>query len=205
MHIPGHCGQMNFQTQKQILRTEIRQRRVTLSDKEARNLKIHSNTISLTEMQSAERVMVYVGYRSEVSTKPLISQLLSAQKTVFVPWCDEDELQLFRLESLDDLQPGAFSIPEPIDELRVMKDRQGKPADLDVVVLPGIAFDRQGGRLGQGKGYYDRLLADVSSKCTLIGLAFDVQLVEEVPMEPHDVRLDILITESDLYRRSASS
>jgi 5-formyltetrahydrofolate cyclo-ligase len=86
-----------------------------------------------------------------------------------------------------------------------MKDRQGKPADLDVVVLPGIAFDRQGGRLGQGKGYYDRLLADVSSKCTLIGLAFDVQLVEEVPMEPHDVRLDILITESDLYRRSASS
>ncbi|MDC0262347.1 5-formyltetrahydrofolate cyclo-ligase [Planctomycetaceae bacterium] len=196
---------MNFQTQKQLLRTEIRQRRVALSDKEARSLKIHGNTISLAELQSAQRVMVYVGYRSEVSTVPLISHLLSAQKTVLVPWCDNDELRLFRLESLDDLQPGAFGIPEPTDELRVIRDRQGTPAELDVVVLPGIAFDRQGGRLGQGKGYYDRLLADVSPKCTLIGLAFDVQLVEEVPTEPHDVRLNILVTESDLYRRSASS
>lgn len=142
--------------------------------------------------------MVYVGYRSEVRTDALISQLLPAGKAVHVPWCDNDQLRLFRLESLSELQPGAFGIPEPPAELRHIPQRAGDACDLDVVVVPGIAFDRAGRRLGQGKGYYDRLLRDVRDDCILVGLAFDAQIVERVPVTSHDVPVDLIVTESEV-------
>ena len=105
---------------------------------------------------------------------------------------------MFRLESLGELQPGAFGIPEPTAELRSRTERVGRRRDLEVVVVPGLAFDRAGRRLGQGKGYYDRLLSDVSDNCLIVGLAFDVQMVERVPAEAHDVALDVIVTESDV-------
>jgi len=142
--------------------------------------------------------MVYVHYGSEVQTDALISLLLEAGKTVYVPWCDGDELRPFRLESLSELQPGAFGILEPSAKQRERPDRAGRAGDLEVVVVPGIAFDRAGRRLGQGKGYYDRLLSNVSDTCVLVGLAFDIQLVEGVPVEAHDVALDFIVTESEV-------
>jgi len=163
-------------------------------------LTIQQSAISLPELESAERVMVYVGSRSEVETRHLIDELLRLDKTLFVPWCDGDELRLFRLQSINELQPGAFGIPEPKHELRLLPDRQIDSAKIDVVFLPGLAFDAQGGRLGQGKGYYDRLLESVSQNCILIGLAFDVQLIEEVPTEPHDIKMDLIVTESEVIR-----
>jgi len=149
--------------------------------------------------------MVYVGYRSEVATSDLLLRLLEERLDVYVPWCELDQMRLFRLQSADELTPGAFGIPEPDSELRSDPDRLGDLAVLDAIVLPGIAFDRQGGRLGQGRGYYDRLLNAVSPECILIGLAFDVQMIEIIPVESHDISCDVIVTESEVIRCSPLS
>lgn len=193
---------MNFQNHKQSLRRKTRQSRVDLTNREERSTQIQQSALSLPELHNAQHVLVYVGYRSEVSTRFLIQELLHVGKSIYVPWCENDELRLFRMESLEELQPGAFNIPEPPVDLRTRKDRQGKATSLDAIFLPGLAFDFNGNRLGQGKGYYDRLLAEVSENCTLIGLAFAVQVVEEVPTEPHDVPLDVIVTDEKVIRCS---
>lgn len=189
---------MDTPAHKQHLRQQIRTQRVNLPDRNVRSHQIQQTAWNLTQIQSVQSVMVYVGHRSEVQTDWLISQLLAAGSTVFVPWCADHELQLFRLQSLDELQPGAFGIPEPSSESKADSDRIGQADELDVVLVPGIAFDRAGYRLGQGKGYYDRLLSQISEACLLVGLAFDMQLVERVPVESHDVALDLIVTESQV-------
>lgn len=194
---------MDHPTDKQQLRSEIRKQRVSLTDREGRSEQIQRSAAALSEIVNAEQVMVYVGYRSEVATGQLIDKFLSAGKSVVVPWCQGEELQLFRLKSVSELQPGAFGIPEPMEELRTLPERQIEVRTLDAVFLPGIAFDRQGNRLGQGKGFYDRLLSEVSEKCILIGLSFEVQLVDDVPTEPHDISLDLIVTESEIIRLSS--
>lgn len=183
---------------KQLLRQQIRAQRVNLEDRELRSEQIQRTAWNLLQIQSARSVMVYVSYRSEVQTGSLISHLLEAGKTVVVPWCSAEELNLFRLESLEELRPGAYGIPEPSHELKQDSDRIGRAEELDVVLVPGIAFDRAGHRLGQGRGYYDRLLDEVRDECVLIGLAFDIQIVEEVPVEAHDVALNLIVTESEI-------
>jgi 5-formyltetrahydrofolate cyclo-ligase len=189
---------MDTQTLKSELRRQIRQQRVDLAHRKRRSDRIQQTAGDLPAIQSAQTIMVYVGYRSEVRTDALTSRLIEEGKTVYVPWCDDDELRPFRLESLGELQPGTFGILEPPAELKQRPERRGLASDLEIVLVPGIAFDRSGHRLGQGKGYYDRLLSDVSDDCVIVGLAFDAQLVERVPVEPHDVTLDLIVTESEV-------
>ncbi|MBD3674740.1 MAG: 5-formyltetrahydrofolate cyclo-ligase [Planctomycetaceae bacterium] len=191
---------MNFQDEKQALRRQTRESRINLVHREDRSTRIQQATLGLPALRNAREIMVYVGYRSEVATQKLIRKLLQSEKTVYVPWCEENELKLFRLESFEELQPGAYDIPEPPVELRDQRDRQGSAETLDLIFVPGLAFDRRGNRLGQGKGYYDRLLSAVSDECILIGLAFGVQLVEKVPTEAHDVPLDLIVTEDEVIR-----
>lgn len=193
---------MNFHPSKHELRQKIRQRRLDLDDRVDRSQRIQQSALSLPELQKTESLLVYVGYRSEVATLDFINQLLLAGKTVFVPWCKENELRIFRLQDLEELQPGAFGIPEPPADLRLQTSRVGRVDDLGAVIVPGVAFDHRGNRLGQGKGYYDRLLANVSDNCLLIGFAFAAQLVEQIPTESHDIRLDLIVTEETLIRCS---
>lgn len=193
---------MDTRTLKQQLRRETRQRRIDLPDRQRRGEQIQQSAGNLPQLRKAEHIMIYVGHRSEVQTGTLISRLLAAGKHVYVPWCDGEELRLFRLESGVELQPGAFGIPEPPPELRRLSGRTGRASDLQAVLVPGIAFDRRGHRLGQGKGYYDRLLSQVSHGCVSIGLAYDIQLVERIPTETHDVALDLIVTESEIVQVS---
>jgi 5-formyltetrahydrofolate cyclo-ligase len=116
-----------------------------------------------------------------------------------VPYCEADELELFQLEHLDELAPGAMGILEPRLELRRCFDRKVVPVDLDLIVTPGLAFDRRGGRLGYGKGYYDRLLHQIRADATKLAVCFECQLVPEIPLLPHDIRMDVLVTEKAVY------
>jgi len=189
---------MESHLQKSELRKQIRKRRIDLPNRRQLGEQIQYAVENLPVCQSAQSVMVYVGYRSEVRTDALIPRLLEAGKTVYVPWCDEDELRLFRLETASELTPGAFGILEPPAELREDPKRAGQPSELDIVLVPGLAFDRAGGRLGQGKGYYDRLLSNVSDDCVIVGLAFDIQMVQRVPVEIHDIAIDFVVTELEV-------
>ncbi|HSG71095.1 MAG TPA: 5-formyltetrahydrofolate cyclo-ligase [Planctomycetaceae bacterium] len=181
---------------KQSIREKIRSLRIALDSRPERSQQILDRLIALPRYQSATNVLAYVGQRSEVQTLPLIEQRLRDSEPTFVPWCDEGRLKLFRLESLGDLESGSYEISEPRHDLRSESSRIVPLSDIDVILVPGIAFDRSGGRLGQGKGYYDKLLQEARPRSTLIGLAFDCQIVDAVPREPHDVPMDLVVTES---------
>jgi 5,10-methenyltetrahydrofolate synthetase len=143
------------------------------------------------EFQRAPRVMAYCSFGSEIDTSSLLRQILGRGKTLLLPKINRGLLEVYLVKDLaTDLVAGMWGILEP-DPARCEAHAL---AEKDLAVLPGVAFDRHGGRVGYGKGYYDRLLA----KCNpvTVAAAFEVQVFDQVPTEPHDARIDRLITEA---------
>ena len=151
---------------------------------------------ALPAIQKAGVFFGYCSYRSEVGTGELINQLLRLGKTVCVPLCHPADMSMAAVRINDphmDLLPGYKGIPEPRPQLA---SRQSIAAtSLEVVIIPGVVFDRRGYRLGYGGGYYDRFLALQAPQALRIGLAFDLQLVDHLPNADHDVPMDLLVTE----------
>lgn len=143
--------------------------------------------------------MLYVGVRSEVGTRPFLLQAIAEGKRVVVPYCVGRDLALFHLQGMEELAASGFGLFEPRPELRADPAKRVDPAELDLVMVPGVAFDRRGGRLGHGKGYYDRLLPRIRCDAPLIAVAFECQLFPEIPMLEHDVFMDRVITEKTIY------
>jgi len=187
---------------KESLRAEVRRLRVGQPDKELLSQVIWKRLIALPEYENARRVIVYIDHRSEVRTRTFLADIWAAKKQVVVPYCEGDDLGLFRMEHLGELEPGTMGILEPQPKLRQDAARAVRLEPSDLIILPGVAFDRQGGRLGQGGGYYDRLLKDAPDGVVCIGIAFECQLVEAVPCMPHDMRVDKVVTEVAVYARS---
>lgn len=185
--------------QKRALRRLVEARRKDQSDREPRSRQILSRAVARPEYQAAHTVMLYVSARSEVGTRSFVPEALASDKRVVVPYCLPDRLQLFRLERFEELSPGTWGIPEPNEQVR-NADREVDVGSIDFFFVPGIAFDRHGGRLGHGKAYFDRLLRHARPDATLAALAFECQLVERVPMAAHDVWMDLVITEQVVYR-----
>ena len=189
----------NLRDLKGALRCQALANRQAQPDKDECSRIICRRLAALPEYAAARVVMLYLHVRSEVRTQPLVAAALGEAKHVVVPCCAGDELELFRLESLEELEVGTFGILEPRRDLRSVPSKQVRPDQLDFVVAPGVAFDRQGGRLGHGKGYYDRLLRRVRADATLVALAYECQLFPEVPMLDNDVPMDKVITERAVY------
>ncbi|MBE9532065.1 MAG: 5-formyltetrahydrofolate cyclo-ligase [Proteobacteria bacterium] len=155
---------------------------------------IEDYLLSLPEFLSAGSVALYAGVQGEVLTDRILLAALTQGKEVYYPKSDVDSLHFYKVEAKGDLSPGRYSIPEPSGE-----GRRVELKELDLIIVPGIAFDRTGSRLGFGKGYYDKELTGVSSP--KIALAFHMQVTRDVlPVEKHDVRMDILITERGVER-----
>jgi len=155
----------------------------------------------MEEFAAAKTVLLYVETRTEVRTLPGFTFALQTGKRIAVPFCHDNELELFRLEDPSELTAGAFGVLEPRPSLRRMADKLIEPAEIDLIQVPGVAFDRNCGRLGHGKGFYDRLLKRCRHDATFVGLAFDCQLFPEIPMAPFDVRMNAVVTESAVHRR----
>lgn len=181
---------------KAAIRRLALDRRAAQMDKDALSRRIGETLLALPEFAAAAAVAIYLDARTEVRTRHALPMLLASGKRIVVPWCDEDELRLFALESPDELASGSFSILEPLPELRQQTTRQVAPVEIDLFVIPGVAFDRSGTRLGHGRGYFDRLLARVRYDATLVGLAFECQLFDNLPSETHDIRMHRIITEN---------
>ncbi len=184
---------------KAEIRKQANDNRRQQPDKERLSEAICARFASLPEYAAAGTVMFYVDVRSEVRTRQFLPTALAQGKRVVIPYCVADELELFRLESLDELAVATFGILEPKRDLRTLPQKRVEPEALDLVMVPGVAFDRQGGRTGHGKGYYDRLLERVRLDAPLIGIAFECQMFPEIPMLPHDIRMDKVITERAIY------
>ncbi len=151
-------------------------------------------------------ILCYVDMRNEVPTRVLLRRLIGEGRSVCVPAivkdCPEDrKMRACEIRDIDkDLKAGTFGIYEPADcicggdcSLRVYL-----PGELDAVIVPGIAFDRKRRRIGYGAGYFDRYLSNVRSDCMKIGLAYEFQVLENVPSEGHDIALDMIITEDEI-------
>jgi len=144
-------------------------------------------------------VLFYVSFRSEVSTRQMLAEAWRAGKRVAVPYCVAGRLELVAIEDPDDLAPGTLGILEPRPELRDNPERRVDPNEPDLIVVPGLAFDRRGNRLGYGQGYYDKLLRLARPDASLVALAFECQLADAVPHLAHDVPVHKILTEQAAY------
>jgi 5-formyltetrahydrofolate cyclo-ligase len=189
----------SLQRQKNQIRMEALRRRDQLQDGETLSRCIFERLANLPEYQLAQTVMVYLDIRSEVRTQCFLSTLWAAGKKVVVPYCHGDELGLFHLKSCKELAPGAMQIPEPASNFRKLAERQVPPEMLDFIIVPGVAFDRHGARIGYGKGYYDKLLQSIRKDAIAVGVCFECQLFPEIPCLSHDVRMSKVVTESAVY------
>lgn len=180
---------------KSKLREEAHARRKDQPDKDELSLKIVNTFRGLPEYQSAQTVMYYLDVRSEVRTRHSLTDALSEGKRIVVPYCVDGFLELFHLTDMADLEVGMYKILEPKEELRSVASKRVQPEELDLVMVPGVAFDARGARMGHGKGYYDKLLEHVRADAPLVALAFECQLFPEIPVAAHDVFMDKIITE----------
>ncbi|MGL4555020.1 MAG: 5-formyltetrahydrofolate cyclo-ligase [Gemmataceae bacterium] len=188
-----------LQTLKKSIREKAHAARNAQADKDEVSKGICQRLIDSPEYQKAGVVMWYVDVRSEVRTRYSLPDALTHGKKIIVPYCVDGELELFHLEHMDELAVGMYRILEPKAELRTVAAKKPAVEELDLVVVPGVAFDRRGGRMGHGFGYYDKLLHKARKDTPLVALAFECQLFDELPTESHDIYMDRLITEQAVY------
>ena len=154
--------------------------------------RIGERVLAMPEYRSAKRVFCYHSLPMEVQTGGLIREMLRQGKEVYLPVVEKGRfMKAIRLRDADAVHRGAFKVMEPDG------DEEIDPAQLDLILTPGLAFDRAGGRIGYGAGCFDRFLPDCRG--TIVGLALEKQLVDRVPMEAHDVYMHQVITEEAVY------
>ena len=185
--------------QKTAIRAAAHAARKAQPDKEAVSQRITDAVMRMPQYQSAGCVMWYVDVRDEARTRHALPAALAQGKRVVVPFCVDGELELFHLLSMDELELGMYKILEPRADLRDVAAKRVAPEELDFVMVPGVGFDRRGGRTGHGKGYYDKLLQHARPDAPLVALAFECQMFDEIPMQPHDIFMDAVVTEDAVY------
>ena len=185
---------------KKAIREQSHANRNAQENKDELSRDIVRTFMSLPEYEAAKTVLFYLDVRSEVRTRHSLEDALAGGKKIVVPYCVEGEvLELFHLEALEELSVGMYRILEPKAELRSRPDKRVDVEDIDLIMVPGVAFDRRGGRTGHGKGYYDKMLEHARPDAPLVALAFECQMFPEIPMQPHDVFMDKVITEQAVY------
>ncbi|MBI1831204.1 MAG: 5-formyltetrahydrofolate cyclo-ligase [Planctomycetes bacterium] len=189
-----------MQELKKKIREQAHANRNAQENKDELSKEICAKFVAMPEYVQAKTVMYYIDVRSEVRTRHDLPNALTQGKKIVVPWCnDKGELELFHLESMEELAIGMYKILEPKKELRMLPAKQVAATDLDIVMVPGVAFDRTGARMGHGKGYYDKLLQHARPDAPLVALAFECQLIPGIPTAPHDIFMDLIITERAIY------
>jgi len=180
---------------KQKTRQEALAKRDALSVEEiaAKSKKIKEKLFELQEFQKAKTIMFYVSVRSEVRTIEMIEEALKAGKKIVVPVCDwrKNEMILSEIHSLEELEEKKFGLCEPKKEFF----RELKAEHVDLVVVPGVAFDENGYRIGYGKGFYDKFFSKLQKRVPKIALAFELQILPAIPNHKHDQKINKIITE----------
>lgn len=180
---------------KRNIRREILRKRDELSPdvRAAKDHLIEDKLLSLAEFREAKTILLYASFRSEVGTLGLIRESLQVGKRTVLPRVDKEKhvLELYEIEDISELTNGYMGIPEPYRSA----DRLLCIDDVDLVIVPGAAFDASGNRLGYGAGYYDILLSNRKRNTTVIALAYEEQIVDFIPAEKHDIRANVIVTD----------
>lgn len=192
--------QEQLAARKTEIRTAAHAARQAQADKDGVSAIITDQVLALPAYQAAKFVMWYVDVRAEVRTRHALPAAVAGDKQIVIPFCVDGELELFHLESMDELEEGMYGILEPKSDLRDVATKRIDVATLDLILVPGVAFDAVGGRTGHGKGYYDKLLENARPDTPLVALAFDCQIFDEIPMQSHDIHMDLVVTQSHVYQ-----
>jgi 5-formyltetrahydrofolate cyclo-ligase len=157
------------------------------------------------EYIQANTVMWYLHCRSEVRTIRAVTSAIESSKRVVIPYCTKDskgnnKLGLWLVEDLAELIAGTWGILEPPKSRWGEKGKEILPEELDLIMVPGVAFDKFGGRLGNGAGYYDRLLFNINPRTHLIAVCYESQMCDKVVMEKHDIYMHSILTEKCTYK-----
>lgn len=176
---------------KQEIRRKIRNRKQLVTETERRDAAraVFAALERTAAFMMADRILMYHSLPDELSTLEFLDKW-HTRKQFFLPRVNGVNLELLPYERTS-LRLGAFHIEEPAE------GTPADPASMELIVVPAVAYDRRGNRLGRGKGFYDRLLS--TTKATTIGVAYDFQLLDELPVEPHDTPVHIVITESHRF------
>jgi 5-formyltetrahydrofolate cyclo-ligase len=179
---------------KREIRSRILKKRSCLTHAEVleKSRRVKQRVFAVKEYKDAKTILFYVSYDNEVSTHEMITESLAMGKRVVVPKVNEKDhtLCLSLLNKWEDLEVCAYNILEPRLECIQVVPLES----VDLMILPGVVFDERGNRIGHGFGYYDRLLQK-ERKGHVLALAFECQIVEKIPVEEHDVRVEKIITE----------
>ena len=181
-------------SRKQNVRSQIAQLKQSLSEREVADFsqKIFNSLLQTDEFQSARCIALYHSIQGEVTTTDILAASRLLGKVIALPVVCGEKMEFHLFTGTEQLSPGAFGIAEPYTSELV------PPEKIDLFIVPGIAFDRKGNRIGRGKGYYDKYLSNIQKP--IIGLCFGFQLLDAIPTESHDVKMTKIMTENGEWR-----
>ncbi|MER3446916.1 MAG: 5-formyltetrahydrofolate cyclo-ligase [Candidatus Dadabacteria bacterium] len=189
-------GEKNFDVfrKKRSIRCDLLSKRLSLSIEEVdkASKEITENLLRLWCFRNARSVALYFAIRNEVKTDDIFRRAKELHKEIYFPCVYDCLLEFRKVDDLNELEPGSFGIPEPS-----RNSARASIMGIDLIIIPGLAFDRFGGRLGYGGGYYDRALFKTDKK-RRIGLAYNFQVLDSIPMETGDEKVGLVITESSV-------
>lgn len=185
-----------IKTNKKELRSKILSIRNNLDkdEKQRYDKIIFEKLRKRREYINSKNIFIYLGYGSEIDTISLVKDMFLDDKNVCIPKTNIEDrtMEAVIIRDLDNLEEDKYGILEPKSNYDVIDKK-----DIELVIMPGVAFDNGGGRLGYGGGYYDKFLMDCSEDKYKIALAYDFQVIESVPKEDHDILVDCIITEKN--------
>lgn len=191
---------MKYFNDKKILRKEILDKRKNIDkvEKEKMDRKILDKFYESKYYKEAKNIFIYISYDTEINTIEIINKCLKENKKIYVPRAELKTrvMDAVEIKSLDNLMESSYGILEPsVDEPHI------DPNELDLIVVPGVAFDRSGGRVGYGAGFYDRYFKKIDEdnvrRITKLALAYDFQVLDKVPTDENDVPVNYIITEKE--------
>lgn len=184
---------------KKILRKEILIKRDSLlkDTKIAFDNTIREKLRMMKFFNKAENIFIYIGFGSEINTADYINDFLNMGKRIFIPRTNIEEktMEAVEIQSLDNLVKDKYGILEPSEDIEAVEK-----VELDLIILPGVVFDVNGGRIGYGGGYYDKYLQNLDESIPKVALCYDFQVINKVPMEEHDIKADCIITEKRVIK-----
>lgn len=184
---------------KKELRRKMLKRRedLSLTEMQKKSQQINQQILALPPFSAAKTILTYLPIKKEPNTLPLLTIAWQQKKQVLIPvmQAQNKSLILSQLKNLNEVTPKRHDLLEPEPEFL----RPTAPHSVDLCLLPGLAFDYSGNRLGYGEGYFDRFLPNLRPTCLKIALAYDFQIFDSIPKAKHDIPIDIIITESTTY------
>lgn len=181
---------------KRSMRKAVRDEtaKIGVEARRAAGLRVVAQVVAMKSFQAAETVFLFLALQREIDVDPLVEEALDLGKSVVVPRITVGgaRMEAVRFYDFEDVMPGTMGIREPIGFEVV------SPHAIDWILVPGVAFDAGGGRLGQGGGYYDAFLQGLGHRPRAVGVGYESQLVDAVPVEAHDQKIDGLVTETRL-------